>query len=201
MEQCFNVTMGQLFATMLLLAMAGLIIPTVISLLEVSVSQYDILRISRPISIVFLCVYAFYLYFALVSHREVYKEQGQKTDALRRKKGDARKALFQSAVGLGAALIGGDLVEEGMKQQTLEDFKEPQLSMNVAVGSLLVWTSFLGFNTTFATNSLDGLIESTGLTETFIGIVLLPLLGIDFTLFSLALEDNMDSFVNLTVGK
>ena len=73
--------------------------------------------------------------------------------------------------------------------------------MLVAVCCLLISTMFLGFNTAFATSSLDGLIESTGLTETFIGIVLLPLLGVDFTLFSLAIEDKMDSFVSLTVGK
>lgn len=62
-------------------------------------------------------------------------------------------------------------------------------------------TTVLGFNVSFATDSLDGLITKTQLTPTFIAIVLLPLLGVDFTILSLARTNEMDLFISLTVGK
>lgn len=79
--------------------------------------------------------------------------------------------------------------------------KIPPLGKGANMLALAVLTTILGFNTTFATDSLDGLIENTGLSTTFIGIVLLPLLSNDMGVIKSAVEDKMDLCVLLTVGK
>ena len=79
--------------------------------------------------------------------------------------------------------------------------KIPPFNKGTNVIALALLTTILGFNTTFATDSLDGLIENTGLSTTFIGIVLLPLLSNDIGVIKSAVEDHMDLCVLLTVGK
>ena len=66
---------------------------------------------------------------------------------------------------------------------------------------LVICITLLGFNTTFATDSLDGMMETTRLSKTFIGIVLLPLLSNDYAVIKSAMEDRMDLCVLMTVGK
>ena len=66
---------------------------------------------------------------------------------------------------------------------------------------LVLCTTAVGFNTAFATDSLQGLVDKTDLSPTFVGIVLLPLLNNDFAVVRLASEDRMDICVALTIDK
>jgi len=79
--------------------------------------------------------------------------------------------------------------------------EEPSLPMITVIVVLLVSTMLLAFNTSFATDSLSGMMAATGLTQTFVGIVLLPLLSNDITVIKPAVQDKMDLCVALTVGK
>lgn len=62
-------------------------------------------------------------------------------------------------------------------------------------------TTLIGFNTLFATDSLDGLMSTTSLTRSFVGIVLLPLMTNDLTPIEAAYNDKMDICLQITVGK
>ena len=92
---------------MLLLAMSGLIIPTVISLLEVAVNPEDVLRISRSVSVVFLSVYGFFLYFSLKSHVHIIQEEGQKTPSSQIMKGTRVERYFSRHSDLVPSLLQG----------------------------------------------------------------------------------------------
>ena len=122
----------------------------------------------------------------------------------------AGKKLFQKPeprdVGQQLAKMGGRLTTvagEAELSAVIEDprAKIPQIPRESIVLCLVACTTLLAFNTTFATDSLDGLIESTGLSKTFIGIVLLPLLSNDLAVLKPAINDQMDLCVLLTVGK
>lgn len=76
-EQKYNIDMGQLFGTMLLLAMAGLIIPSVLALLKTGVTQSNVLSLSRVIALVLLLVYGVFLFFELKSHKHVFQTLGE----------------------------------------------------------------------------------------------------------------------------
>ena len=59
----------------------------------------------------------------------------------------------------------------------------------------------VAFNTSFATDSLAGMRAKSGVTNAFVGIVLLPLLRTDSSLLTAAMQDNTDLFISNTVGK
>lgn len=66
---------------------------------------------------------------------------------------------------------------------------------------LSVCTTLITFNTAFATKSLDGLFQETGISRTFVGIVILILLNNDVTVLVPASRNNMDQVLALTIGK
>ena len=199
MEQYYNTTLGQVFGTMLLLSMTSLIIPTVAKLLT-TVNEVSILQISRGISIILLFVYGIFLYFQLVSHAVVFNEPSRKVSKrnLAPKKGEAMKGLAQMG---GMAGLSGAPVEPVLSDIDDDEPEQPSLPMVTVIVVLLVCTTLLAFNTSFATDSLSGMMDATGLTQTFVGIVLLPLLSNDVTVIKSAVKDKMDLCVNLTVGK
>jgi Ca2+:H+ antiporter len=70
-----------------------------------------------------------------------------------------------------------------------------------AVAIIAVSTTFIGLNTYFATNSLEALLNSTGLTTSFVGVALLPLFTNDLEPIMAALHNDMGLCLQATVGK
>ncbi len=66
---------------------------------------------------------------------------------------------------------------------------------------MIITTVILAFNLKFATDSLEGLMQDAGLGKTFIGMILLPLLGNDITPLVAAWNDNMNLCISTTLGK
>ena len=202
-QQSYNVDVGQLFGTMLLLAMASLIVPLVLGLLDNKVSSEDVLRLSQAISIVLLIAYGVFLFFSLKTYADMFNNPDEAPFNVRDrwghavKKKDTENALAVMATSMRVPAAHRDV--DGAATTTKSN--QTKLAIASRVATLTVLTTLLGFNTAFATDSLDGLIEQTGLTPTFIGITILPLLSVDFTILSQAMNDEMDVFISLTVGK
>ena len=202
-EQYYNVTVGQTLSILLLLSMTGLILPTVAKLLT-RVQDSGIIPISRAISVIFLLVYVCYLYFALFTHAKLYSEPSQKVPkkSMNVKRGETTMRLAELSW---PANIGSPVVPhrepENLESDEGYESNRPRLPLKLVALLLVVFTTLLGFNTAFATDSLDGLVEATGLSRTFIGIVLLPLLSNDITVIKPAIKDQMDLCILLTVGK
>ena len=197
-QQHFNVTVSQLFGTMLLLAMSSLIIPTVITLLQTNTGDDDILKLSRAICVILLLSYFVFLYFSLRTHAEVFNRESEKVPKREMK---PRSQAFVGAIGAGASASQRNDMNGERSERDEDAPDEPQISLFMCLLVLVLTTALLVSNTAFATDSLNGLVAHTGLTDTFIGIVLLPLLSVDFTVIGLAVKDRMDSFISLTVGK
>ena len=185
--------------------MTSLIIPTVAKLLN-KVTDKDILPISRGISMILLVVYINFLYFQLGSHAQMFNEPSPKVLKRRssHQEGDVKRNL--AAIGAGLTSMGNEAKQvvpprsAELEGETLGQ-EVPQLSVITLILSLPLATTVLAFNTSFATDSLNGMIEATGLSITFVGIVLLPLLSNDFTVVRPAMKDEMSLSVALTVGK
>ena len=210
-DQHYNVTMGQVFSNLLLLSMSGLILPTVAKLLT-RVSDTGIVPISRAISIIFILVYACFLFFAFGTHYKHYSEPSKKVPkrAMRSDGGEiGTEAVVWPADAIPKSTLsakGSPWVAPGRELQDPDtdsdnESNKPRSPLKRVLLLFVISTTLLGFNTTFATDSLDGLVEATGLSRTFIGIVLLPLLSNDFTIVNPAIEDKMDLCISLTVGK
>ena len=73
-EQNYRVALGQLYGIMLLLAMAGLIVPSILSVLTVSVSPTHILRLSRIIAVFLIASYLIFLWFSTKTHSHMFQD-------------------------------------------------------------------------------------------------------------------------------
>ena len=195
-QQYFSVRIAQLLGSLLLLAAMSIVVPT-ISPLFFNVSREGILRQAQGTAIMLLLSYCFWLFFQLRTHAELFCEPSQHDPPLQPKFGTANKAI--GVVGAKAAgTAGGALVKEHM----VEDKKEqPQLTAWTAIGTIVISTVLIAFNTQFATESINGLLDQAGLTPTFVGLVILPLLSDDPTTLIVAYKDKMDLSLELTMGK
>ena len=191
-QQFFNVRIAQLLGSLLLLASMSILVPT-ISPLFFNLTLEEKSRQAHGTAIMLLLSYCFWLYFQLRTHAEFFREPSQQEP----KFGTAKKAL--GVVGAKAAgTAGGAVIEEHMVE---EEEEQPQLTIWIAMGTIVISTVLIAFNTQFATESINGLLDQAGLTPTFVGLVILPLLGNDPTTLIVAYKDKMDLSLELTMGK
>jgi Ca2+:H+ antiporter len=92
-------------------------------------------------------------------------------------------------------------VENDEEDLYTEEDDNHVMTSSSAVVVITISTVFVGFNTYFAVNSLEGLLKSTGLTTSFVGIVLLPLFTNDPEPIQSAYKGDMDLCLQTTVGK
>ncbi|OBT50520.1 hypothetical protein VE04_09479 [Pseudogymnoascus sp. 24MN13] len=85
-EQFFNTTVAQTAASLLVLAIASVIIPTVFDLWVSNTGVDKVAAISRGTSIILLFVYAMYLLFQLKTHSTMYNQESRKVPMKPRKK-------------------------------------------------------------------------------------------------------------------
>ena len=58
-----------------------------------------------------------------------------------------------------------------------EDNDEPQLSLGVSLSLLAAVTVIVSFSADYLVGSIEGIVESSGLSKTFVGFILLPIVG------------------------
>lgn len=191
-QQYFNVRIAQLLGSLLLLAAMSILVPT-ISPLFFNLSLEEKSRQAHGTAIMLLLSYCFWLYFQLRTHTEFFREPSQQEP----KSGTARKAF--GIIGAKAAgTVGGAVIKEHMVE---EEEEQPQLTIWTAMGTIVISTVLIAFNTQFATESINGLLDQAGLTPTFVGLIILPLLSNDPTTLVDAYKDKMDLSLELTIGK
>jgi Ca2+:H+ antiporter len=54
---------------------------------------------------------------------------------------------------------------------------EPQLSLGVSLFLLAIITITVAFSADYLVGSIEGIVESSGLSKTFVGLILLPIVG------------------------
>jgi Ca2+:H+ antiporter len=68
------------------------------------------------------------------------------------------------------------LYDEGDAREG-EEKEEPQLSLIVALCLLAIVTVAVAFSAEYLVGSIEGIVESSGLSRTFVGLILLPIVG------------------------
>ena len=200
-EQYFNAAVAQIMGMFLLLAVLSLTIPTVSQLWGHS-SLAGIRGQSRGTAVVIIVSYAMWLFFQLRTHKEMFQEpikKSPKKKSDKEEKADAEKALLN--MGLGARIpLGARPAKNGYQEEDeVEDI--PQLSRLGALLAILVFTTILAFNTQFATDSIQGLMTKHGVSASFMGIVVLPILSNDPYSIDSAIRDKMDISLALTLER
>ncbi|KAL4964656.1 hydrogen/calcium exchanger domain-containing protein [Aspergillus stella-maris] len=200
LEQHFNPVVAQTAASLLALAVGALIIPT--AFYSWSEGERDsVVPLSRGTSIILLVVYGCYLFFQLHSHTEIYNAPSPKSEKRRVKveDGDAHKGIAQIGH-MSAALAGAN---QPYMQNPDDEPEEPQLHIYVAFLTLAISTTFVALCAEFMVDSIDALTAGGGISKTFVGLILLPIVGNaaeHATAVTVAIKDKMDLSIGVAVG-
>ncbi|KAJ6163449.1 hypothetical protein N7497_003428 [Penicillium chrysogenum] len=203
-EQHFNVTVAQTAASMLALAVSSLIIPTAYHKWSDLGTVDGTAALSRGTSVLLLIVYGCYLFFQLKSHADMYNRPSQKVERRSAKveEGDASRGIAQIGKMTATPLVGQN--PDHMQMEDLdEEPEEPQLSITVAVLTLIISTAFVAACAEFMVESIDALTETGNIRETFVGLILLPIVGNaaeHATAVTVACKDKMDLTIGVAVG-
>ncbi|WEW57743.1 hypothetical protein PRK78_003210 [Emydomyces testavorans] len=203
LEQNFNVTVAQTAASLLALAVGSLIIPTAFHAWS-QAGEAGIAPLSRGTSIILLFVYGCYLFFQLKSHTEMYNKPSEKVEKRRGKveSGDAIKGIAQIGAGISASM-GGHNAQRVPIQVPEEEEEEPQLHIFVAFLTLAVSTALVGVCAEAMVSSIDAITTRGHISETFVGLILLPIVGNaaeHATAVTVAVKDKMDLSIGVAVG-
>ncbi|CAI7605049.1 unnamed protein product [Penicillium bialowiezense] len=204
MEQHFNVTVAQTAASMLALAVSSLIIPTAYHRWSDTSTSDGTAALSRGTSVLLLIVYACYLFFQLKSHADMYNRPSPKVERRRARvnEGDASRGIAQIGKMTATPLVGQSA--DHMQMEDVEEEQEqPQLSILTAMLTLIISTAFVAACAEFMVDSIDALTATGNIGETFVGLILLPIVGNaaeHATAVTVACKDKMDLAIGVAVG-
>ncbi len=150
-----------------------------------------------------LVVYGSYLFFQLKTHSAMYNEPSPKVEKRRTKveDGDTTKGIAQVGAGLSASMGGPNAQRTPLQEP--DDNEQPQLSIWVAVFTLAASTALVAICAEFMVSSIDALTQQGGISKTFVGLILLPIVGNaaeHATAVTVACKDKMDLAIGVAVG-
>src|SRR3569833_66372 len=215
-EQFFNTTVAQTAASLLALAVAGVIVPTVFDAASITL-QSDVAELSRGTSLILLVVYAAYLFFQLKTHQAVFSEESRKVPAKPFKHHRHKHHLQKGAVKKGlvnpAGLIAHGVSDHDQNERFSrllqhqpdeeDEGEEPQLHFLVALGLLTGSTVAIAFCAEFLVDSIDYVTQQGHISKEFLGLILLPIVGNaaeHATAVTVAMKDKMDLAIGVAVG-
>ncbi|CAG8819157.1 41525_t:CDS:2, partial [Gigaspora margarita] len=228
-EQTFSSTAAQASSSLMTLSCITLILPAAFALAVNSTTNGNntnvdpstkILDISYGTSIVLLIVYILYLVFQLKTHKTLFNEKEgdkkgddtqsnkQNTDDEPRGDSEQRPDDIRSDQNL---LDGRENrenrhnIERGVKIQDENDDKPDESHINVmmALILLIVTTVITAFSAEFLVDSIEGIVKTLGISETFVGLILLPIVGNaaeHVTSITVAVKDKMNLAIGVAVG-
>ena len=176
-EQSFNETVASTMSSLMAVASASLIIPaTLYAALSQSNkhnTQDNILILSHGTAVILLVIYVMYLYFQLRSHASMFEET-----------------------------VGTD-VENADATPNEEDEEEPLLTPLAATVALILVTILVAICADYLVGSIDSIVQKTGMSKTFIGLVLIPIVGNaaeHVTAVVVAYKNKMDLAIGVAIG-
>ncbi|KAF9773606.1 hypothetical protein IL306_008561 [Fusarium sp. DS 682] len=216
-SQYFNETVAQTAASMLALAVASVIVPTVFDQAK-GTPATNVARLSRGTAVILLIVYAAYLLFQLKTHQSTFAKEGQKVAAKPWSRGSAGGGDIRQGIMVPGALIGGGMTARAENERLSEmlmnphrlpksededEEEEPQLHFWVAIATLTVATVLIALCAEFMVDSIDAVTKTGGISEEFVGLILLPIVGNaaeHATAVTVAIKDKMDLAIGVAVG-
>ncbi|RKP32458.1 calcium/proton exchanger [Metschnikowia bicuspidata] len=186
-QQTFNQTVAQTMSSLMALATAGLLIPAAFRLSMPksnqniqfpdpdSDSDSKILSFSRGVAVVLLVVYILYLVFQLRTHKALFEEQAHEDDDI---------------ITTSLPLTGHKTAFES-------------LSVTGALVALTSATLLVSFCADYLVGAIDDIVALSGMSKTFIGLIVLPIVGNaaeHATAIIVAMKDKMDLAIGVAVG-
>jgi Ca2+:H+ antiporter len=179
--QKFNMTVASTMSSLMAVASASLIIPaTLYSVLDKSKgsnSDDNILILSHGTAIILLILYVMYLYFQLGSHSHLFKSASEQE--------------------------GPEFTDEEIAGGHHAQHEEPELTPWAAGVVLLAVTVAVAACAEYLVGSIDDIVETSHINKTFIGLILIPIVGNaaeHVTAVIVSMKDKMDLAINVAIG-
>jgi Ca2+:H+ antiporter len=177
-EQRFSVKIAGTIASLLTISVLALLIPTIFGVTARSVDPAQVVGLDRKLSdaaaVALILLYVGYLIFTLRTHSD-------------------RLASVE-------AVAAHDSAEPGAAGHGAE---AATWSLPVAVGVLLAATVAVGFMSELLVSSIDAATASLGLSEFFVGLILLPIIGNAAEMaaaVTFALKNRMELTISIALG-
>jgi len=159
-EQNFNTTVASTMSSLMAVATSSLIIPAALysTLVEPKEKQFKlILDLSRGTSVVLLILYVLYLGFQLGTHAFLFDAEHKPG------RSDNDGAQHESA--------------ESDDSDSMDEHQEALLSGVESGIVLVVVTVLVAICAEYLVGSIDEIVASSGISKTFIGLILIPIVG------------------------
>jgi Ca2+:H+ antiporter len=161
------------------------------------------------VAIILLVVYICYLVFQFISHIRLYNVPSQKAStraAAKVRRGAASRDMAQT--GATTAASGSEVVAEAPVEDTdahpdQDETERPRLSLIGAILTLAVSTALVAVCSESMVSSIEEVTSSGNISTTFIGLVLLPIVGNaaeHATAVMVAIKDKMNLSTNIALG-
>lgn len=185
-QQTFNQTVAQTMSSLMALGTSSLLIPAAFhaslptpkksgdSFPIPGSSDELILSLSRGVSLILLVVYILFLLFQLKTHKSLFEPQ--------------------------ASQDSDDIIATSVP---IENKNKGKLNITEALITLIAATLIISFCADYLVGSIDDLVESSGLSKTFIGLIVIPIVGNaaeHVTAILVAMKDKMDLAIGVAVG-
>lgn len=205
-----------MISMLLLLSVSSLIIPSAsewMILRMPKVVEYptppipEILAESRGISIIVIFIYMVWLFFTLSTNSSMFTIPTAKAQEKPKSEVGEETIRRLAAIGaLTAATSGGGINQEQLHRipcdtSKEEDLEECSLSLMGATIAMMTSVVLLGFNTQFATDSIQAILQRSNLSQAFLSLIILPLLSNDPLAIKMAIRDRMDMSISLTLER
>jgi len=180
-EQRFNSTAASASMGLLALSSVAMVLPSPFAKYY-NIEDEDVLIISRVAAIFLLFMYMQLLIFQLYTHKDILTEE--------------QRTLQRSISSL-------DLVRE----EEEEEEEEASIPMSVALTGMLLTTLLVAVFSAYLVGSIDSFCEVSGISRTFVGIIILPIAGNaveHITAVTVAMKNKMDLAMGgkvLSLGK
>ncbi|KAI8925624.1 Sodium/calcium exchanger protein-domain-containing protein [Entophlyctis helioformis] len=169
--QRFSAKAANTAATLLAVTILGFLLPAAFSIAidnhrdkEGGATDPRMVAVSHATAILLLIAYVAFLVFQLVTHTHIYKSpQDQAHDAH-----DAESPILAAEHGHAGAHAAAEEDDEE---------EEELLTTAVAVGVLVVSAAIIGICAEYLVSSIEGISVQWGISETFIGLIILPIVG------------------------
>ena len=134
----------------------------------------------------------------------MYNKPSEKVEKRKKKveKGDTSKGMAQIGAGISASM-GGKMTQETPVHEPEDEGEQPQLGKWVAVATLTISTALVAFCAEGMVNSINDITQSGVPSRTFVGLILLPIVGNaaeHATAVTVACKDKMDLAIGVAVG-
>ncbi|KAJ7052623.1 Sodium/calcium exchanger protein-domain-containing protein [Mycena amicta] len=203
-EQGFGASATQLNSSLLTISVIAVLLPAAFRFSVTAKSDpdagQDILKFSHGVALILLFIYASYLFFQLYSHATMYDDAGGDIiKSTRYAPREKKKKPGQTETPTSPAATDAETATEPHE----EEEEIPQLSLSMTIALLAVVTVLVAVTAEWLVDSIDGLVSGGAISEEFVGVILLPIVGNaaeHVTAVSVSVKDKLTLSLGVAVG-